>query len=255
MSYRARSRLRIVHGTLVASLVLSGQVASGQSHEWGYDPADGPARWGALNPSFAACADGKHQSPIDLHGAKTADLPPIEFKYQPAPLKVIDNGHTVQMNYAPGSTISVGGQTFELTQFHFHRPSENHLNGRTFPMELHLVHQNSEGKLAVVAVFLKVGSENPAVKSEWAHIPKEKDKEVTVEGVTVDAGQLLPKARGYYTFDGSLTTPPCSEGVVWFVMKEPAEISKAELNVFNHLYSHDARPVQPLNDRNVQASR
>ena len=122
-------------------------------------------------------------------------------------------------------------------------------------MELHLVHQNSEGKLAVVGVFLKVGSENPAVKSEWAHIPKEKGKEVTVEGVTIDASQLLPKERGYYTFEGSLTTPPCSEGVVWFVMKQPTEISKSELNVFNHLYSHDARPVQPLNDRAVQASR
>lgn len=243
------------YGPASLVLILSLPAAYGQSHEWGYDPADGPDKWGSIEPAFAACADGKHQSPVDVHGAKKVALPPIEFKYQPAPLKVIDNGHTVQMNYASGSTITVGGQTYELNQFHFHRPSENHLNGKTFPMELHLVHKNSEGKLAVVGVFLTVGAENPAIKSEWAHIPQEKGKEVTVEGVTIDAAQLLPKSHSYYTFEGSLTTPPCSEGVVWFVMKEPTKISKAELDTFNHLYSHDARPVQPLNDRSVQASK
>jgi carbonic anhydrase len=255
MSYRGRVRSRLLYGAAGLALTIGRPAVFGQGHEWGYDRIHGPDTWARLDPNFAACAEGKHQSPIDIRGAKTMDLPPIDFKYQSSPLRVIDNGHTVQMNYAPGSTIRVGGRTYELSQFHFHRPSENYLNGKAFPMELHLVHKNSEGNLAVVAVFLIVGSENPAIKSEWAHIPHEKDKEVKAEGVTIDANQLLPKARGYYTFEGSLTTPPCSEGVAWFVMKEPVTISKAELETFDHLYSHDARPVQQVNDRTVRASK
>ena len=229
--------------------------ARSQSHKWGYDAEDGPSKWGAIDPSFAACAAGKAQSPININGAKPADLPPISFDYHPAPLQVIDNGHTIQVDYAPGSTITVGGHTYQLIQFHFHHPSENHVGGKEFPMELHLVHKDSEGKLAVVAVLLKVGAENAAVKTEWSHLPPEKEKEVTVEGVTIDASQLLPAKRGYYTFQGSLTTPPCSEGVTWFVLKEPLPISKDELAAFSRLYRHDNRPVQPLAGRVVEASR
>ena len=254
IGYHGGVRSLCLCGAAGLALTIGALPVFGQSHQWGYDQVHGPAMWGTLDPSFAVCAAGKHQSPIDIRGTEAADLPHIEFKYHTSPLRVIDNGHTVQVNYAPGSSLGVGGRTYELSQFHFHRPSENHLEGKAFPMELHLVHRNSDDKLAVLVIFLIVGPENPAIKSVWAHIPDEKENEVKVEGVTIDANQLLPRARGYYTFEGSLSTPPCSEGVVWFVMKEPVAISEAELKTFDHLYSNNTRPVQPVNDRAVRAS-
>src|SRR5262249_46120939 len=159
------------------------------------------------------------------------------------------------VNYAPGSAITVEGQRYELQQFHFHKPSEELIHGHSFPMVIHLVHKSAAGKLAVVAVELKYGKPNALVETLWKHLPKEKGKIETDAHVTVDASAFLPTDRGYYTFTGSLTTPPCTEGVTWFVLKSPGEVSKEEVAKFGHIYSHDARPVQPLNGRVVQASR
>jgi len=242
--------------TLLAALALcAASSVRAEGHHWSYVGHTGPAQWAALDHEFAACKVGHVQSPIDIRGAKAADLPPIVFDYKPSPLRVIDNGHTIQVNYAPGSSISVGGARYELVQFHFHRPSEEKIQGKSHDMVAHLVHKNAEGKLAVVAVLLdKGGASLPAIETIWAHIPKEKEKEAAPE-VTVDAATLLPSERGYYAFQGSLTTPPCSEEVRWLVLKQPVKIADREVAAFGKLYSMNARPTQPLNGRVVEATR
>jgi carbonic anhydrase len=221
---------------------------------WSYEGSDGPAEWGELDDAFAACKLGTFQSPIDIHDAKAADLPTIAFDYRPAPLKVIDNGHTIQVNYAPGSSIDVGGTRYSLVQFHFHKPSEERIDGESHAMVAHLVHKGDDGKLAVVAVLLDPGGANAVIDAIWANMPSEKGKEVAVES-TIDAASLLPVDKGYYTFQGSLTTPPCSEEVRWFVLKTPVTVSEDEIAAFGKLYPMNARPTQPLNGRTIEATR
>jgi carbonic anhydrase len=232
--------------------------AEGHGHapHWSYRGDTGPTHWRSLETAFAACGVGREQSPIDIRSTavQKSDLPAIRFAYQPGPLKIIDNGHTVQVNVAPGSTIEVGGRRFELVQFHFHRPSEEAIDGRHQDMVAHLVHKDAEGRLGVVAVLLKAGAINPAVASLWNNLPSHKEVEVAVPGVTIDPADLLPADRAYFTFAGSLTTPPCSEGVTWFVLKHPTTLSTGEIERFARLYPNNARPVQPLNGRVVRAS-
>ena len=222
---------------------------------WTYSGHGGPAEWAALNPEFATCKRGKHQSPIDIHGAKTADLPAIKFNYQPTPLAVIDNGHTIQVNYAPGSWIDVGGTRYDLVQFHFHRPSEEKIDGKSHAMVAHLLHQNADGKIAVVAVLLDGGGSSATIDTIWKNLPKEKDKQIVVPQTSIDASTLLPKDHGYYTFQGSLTIPPCSEDVTWLVLKSPMRISDDEVARFASIYPMNARPTQPLNHRLIEVSK
>ena len=181
------------------------QASDGWRKSWSH----GPSHWGDLKPDFAECKNGHRQSPIDIRNPQKADLPPIQFHYTPSPLHIIDNGHTVMINYGPGSSISVGGKEYALKQFHFHRPSEEKINGKGFEMVAHLVHQGSDGNLAVVAVLLQKGNDNPLVHELWNDLPKEKEKEEVLNSVEIDLSTLLPADRGYYTFPGSLTTPPC----------------------------------------------
>lgn len=229
--------------------------AAPEDTHWTYSGHAGPAEWGALSPDFATCGLGKDQSPIDIRGAKTANLPSIEFNYHPAPLAVIDNGHTIQVNYAPGSWIDVGGKRYALIQFHFHKPSEEKIDGKAHAMVAHLVHKSDDGKLAVVAVLLDAGGANAMIDSIWKNLPKQKEKEAVIPNVIVDATELLPENRGYYTFQGSLTTPPCSEDVKWLVMKAPVKIADAEIAAFDEIYPMNARPTQPKNGRLIQATK
>jgi carbonic anhydrase len=222
---------------------------------WGYKGADGPSHWASLTADYKDCKLGKFQSPIDIRGAKMAALPPIEFSYQAAPLHILNNGHTIQVNVPPGSSITIGGKHYDLVQFHFHHPSETKLGGQAFPLELHLVHKDADGKLAVVGVLLADGKANPALAALFQYIPKEKGKESTPDGVTVDPTALLPTHRAYYTFPGSLTTPPCSEDVTWYVLRTPVRVSKKEVASFSAEYPLNARPDQPLNGRPVQMSK
>jgi len=224
-------------------------------HEWDYSAEHGPKHWGALKGEFASCATGKTQSPIDIHNAVPSKLAPIRFDYHPTPLHIIDNGHAIQINYGSGSSISVGKQRYELVQFHFHRPSEEKIDGKGYPMVVHLVHKNSAGALAVVAVLLKQGSSNRLIQTLWANLPAEKEKEKAADKVTIDAAQLLPSDHAYYTFSGSLTTPPCTEGVTWFVLANPVDVSAAQVSRFGKVYNGNARPVQPLNGRVVKMSQ
>jgi len=261
-----RDQIRIVALSVLLMLGISGLAAENpvgsadkEHHEktghWSYSGETGPSHWSELNPEFSACAKGKYESPIDIRGAQAADLPAIKFDYKPSVLKIINNGHTIQVNYAAGSSIDVGGTRYELLQFHFHRPSEEKINGKSFAMVAHLVHKNSAGKLAVVAVLLDKGGASELIDTLWKNIPKEKEKETVAANVTIDAAKLLPENRGYYTFQGSLTTPPCSEGVTWFVLKTPLKIADGQIAAFGKIYSMNARPVQPLNGRIIQATK
>jgi carbonic anhydrase len=242
---------------LVSSVLAAAAIAEEPAHHWSYAGETGPKHWGAMEKEFDSCGLGKTQSPIDIRTkhVHTADLPEIAFAYQPSPLKVVDNGHTVQVSYAPGSFITVGDSKYELVQFHFHHPSEEKVNGHAFDMVAHLVHKDSAGKLAVVAVPVVKGKENAMIATVWKNIPKKKGEEQEVAGVTINAADLLPAKHGYYTFDGSLTTPPCSEGVRWFVLKTPTTFSEKEIHAFGKLYPMNARPVQALNGREVVSSR
>ena len=242
---------------LIALLTASGYVAAGTSADvhWSYLGQTGPAEWAALSSEFSTCKLGKHQSPIDIRSADISDLPPITFDYHTAPLALIDNGHTIQVNYAPGSWIDVGGARYDLVQFHFHKPSEEKVDGHSHAMVAHLVHKNAAGKLAVVAIFLDGGGANAMIDSIWKNLPKEKLTQVVVPGTSVDATALLPKNHGYYTFQGSLTTPPCSEEVTWLVLKTPVKIASAEIAQFGKIYPMNARPTQPLNDRLIQVTK
>lgn len=224
-------------------------------HSWDYGDDLGPSHWGDLKPEYATCKNGRYQSPIDIHDTKRAALPPIRFEYKPSPLHIIDNGHTVMVNYGPGSFISVGDKKYELKQFHFHRPGEEKIHGKSFDMSLHLVHADDDGKLAVVAVLLQRGEDSPFVHELWNYLPKEKNKEELLDNVQIDVSQIVPPDRGYYSFSGSLTTPPCSEDVTWYVLKHPAMISAEEIERFSQLYRDNARPTGPLNDRVVLESQ
>ena len=235
----------------VLGVALSPTCAFGQRAEWTYKGPEGPSYWGKLDPAFATCAVGHAQSPIDIKDAKKSDLPPLKFDYKAVPLNIIDNGHTVQVNYAPGSTLTVGDKTYVLKQFHFHHPSEEHINGQGYDMVAHLVHADAGGHLAVVAVLLKKGPSNPFLNTVWTNIPKEKEKAVDVSGVSLNVNDLLPADHGYFTFAGSLTTPPCSEGVTWYVLKNQSSLSAEQLQAFAKIYPLNARPIQASNNREI----
>ncbi len=216
---------------------------------WGYTGENGTENWGNLSPEFSTCKVGKAQSPIDIKSATSAKLPELQIKYQSSPLRIINNGHTIQVNYQPGSIIKLDGKTYELLQFHFHLPSEHRVDGKAFPMELHLVHRNKNGSLAVIGIFLKKGQENKALQAIWQTMPKQKSSETTIPNVQINASELLPKSRKLYRYYGSLTTPPCSEIVTWIVYQEPVEISATQIKEFSQIFPMNSRPIQQRNRR------
>jgi carbonic anhydrase len=228
---------------------------------WDYE-TDGPATWGTLSPDFAACGAGKRQSPVDLVGAKPARLAQLLTSFRPAELRVVhhehmadvvNTGHSVQVNAAGGDTITVGEERFVLLQYHFHSPSEHHVEGRAFPAEMHLVHKAADGRLAVIGVLFEEGAANPALEPIWANLPASKGVESHLPHLTVDADDLLPVSRASYRYEGSLTTPPCSEGVTWIVMRAPVTMSSEQLARLRGVLAANNRPVQPLNGRPVVA--
>lgn len=221
---------------------------------WSYDGEGGPANWANLRSDYSACGFGKRQSPIDIRDAIRVDLAPIRFDYRPSRFRVTDNGHTVQIDVAPGSSITLLGRRFELTQLHFHRPSEERINGRAYDMSAHLVHRDLDGQIAVVAILLERQEENPLIQLLWNHLPLEVGQEVNSE-VAINLIDLIPENRGYWTYMGSLTTPPCSEDVLWMVMKQPQPISAEQVSIFARLYRNNARPIQPVNGRLIKESR
>ncbi|RSL18239.1 carbonic anhydrase [Edaphobacter aggregans] len=255
MRLRNRSLHTIVGCALVLSAAGGAQEHQNTEHTWDYSTTRGPGHWGDLKPEFAPCKNGHRQSPIDIRGPVKADLPPIQFDYKPSPLNIVDNGHTILITYSPGSFITVGGKRYELKQFHFHRPSEEKINGKRYDMAVHLVHADEKGNAAVVAILLEKGEGNDLIGRLWKDMPKEKEKVESEKDVQIDADGLLPPDHSYYTFLGSLTTPPCSEDVTWFVLKHPVSVSASEIEQFSKLYRNDARPTQPLYGRVVLESK
>jgi carbonic anhydrase len=227
-----------------------------QGAHWGYEGEDGPEHWGDLDPAYGACKTGKSQSPINVRTTNLAvsDLDSFHFYYKPMPLDVTDTGHSIQINFEPGCATRIDGTTYGLVQIHFHRPSEEQIDGKSFPMVAHMVHSAPDGKLAVIAVLLKIGKANPLIDAVLANLPKGAGGEIKLAKPLVDPTDLMPPVRNYYTFQGSLTTPPCTEGVTWFVLKSPGTISAAQEQAFSKRYPHNARPIQAAHDRKVQAS-
>ncbi len=240
------NRATLITLTLITS---SGLALAGHGAHWGYSGAEGPEHWSEIDPHFDVCQAGKNQSPVDLANFVHAQLPPIGFHYSAGGDDEVNNGHTIQINYQAGSSITLNGHDYTLKQYHFHTPSENHINGKEFPMEAHLVHADPDGNLAVVAVMFKEGETNPALATPWAAMPEQVEGETHLAAMA-SAEALLPKNRDYYRFNGSLTTPPCTEGVIWLVMKEPATASAEQIAKFARVMGHpNNRPIQTLNAR------
>jgi carbonic anhydrase len=239
-----------------ACLLATGGPLRAQQHpEFGYSGAKGPVHWGGISEHWAACSDGRNQSPVDFARTTTADLPPIEVRYPTFGADIINNGHTVQVNYRPGSTLVVDGRAFKLLQFHFHAPSEHHIDGRDFPLEAHLVHQDDHGNLAVIGVLFQEGAPNDLVNLLWASMPAGPGQR-SVLGNQITALGLLPANRHYYRYSGSLTTPPCSEGVLWILMREPMTVSREQIQAFERALGFaNNRPIQPANARALLQAR
>ncbi len=217
-------------------------------HGWGYSGEKGPAHWEGV------CKTGKSQSPINIvkkAAKKKKKQPKLKMKYKKTKFSVVNNGHAIQVNYPAGSTLRIGKKKYNLLQFHFHSKSEHTINGKHLDMEMHLVHKSDAGKLAVVGVLFKKGKSNKFLKKIWANIPA-KVNETKAVNVKINAKKLLPKKLSYYAYNGSLTTPPCSEGVKWYVLSKIQQLSGKQLKAFQKLYSNNYRPVQKLNGRTVK---
>lgn len=230
------------------------------SVHWSYGGSGNPTRWGQLSENYRLCETGTSQSPIDIstkhptHIQIQEEFKPIQFNYQLINFTVKNNGHTIQVDYPPGSYIILDGKKYNLVQFHFHTPSEHLVNEVAWPMEMHLVHQNAEGQLAVVGVLIEEGEENYFLQQIWDHLP-EAEGEEEVKRVKINAENLLPENRSYYSYSGSLTTPPCSEEVSWNVLKIPIKASEEQIEQFMEIYQMNSRPVQPLNRRKIELNQ
>lgn len=216
---------------------------------WTYEGEEGPEHWGDLDPAYAACETGTSQSPIDVSNPAEQDLANIAFYYQPSQVNILNNGHTVQVNYDAGSYIELDGVRYDVAQFHYHAPSEHAVDGKLFAAELHIVHKNADGGFAVVGILLDEGSQNDAFQPFIENLPAEKSDPKNT-GVTLNAADLLPAEKTTFRYNGSLTTPPCTEGVHWLVMTTPVEISSEQRDALASIFEEgNNRPIQPLNDR------
>lgn len=219
---------------------------------WGYSGDAGPEYWGELSPDYALCADGSAQSPIDIREASALDLVDIEFRYGESANNIFNNGHTIQVNVDEGSAIVYNGITYNLLQFHFHSPSEHTIDGMPAPLEIHFVHQDPHsGALAVVGIMLSEGEDdNEAYAAVFDYLPAQAG-EPEAAGEPIALAALLPEARAFYTYQGSLTTPPCSEIVRWLLLDSPVALSAQQIAAFTAIYDANARPVQPLGARDL----
>lgn len=220
--------------------------------KWSYDQT-GPANWGHLSETYAACNAGLAQSPINLEKATPAKLPTLQFQYQDVPLFTEHTGYNFNVNIAPGSFLVIENKRFQLLQFHFHRPGEHAVNGAIAPMEVHLVHMADDGEIAVVGVNMQIGTPNSLIDTVWNHLPGHHGISIK-NPMTINAADLLPADRGYFRYNGSLTTPPCSEGLRWHVMRGTIGVSREQVDLYYKVFGETARPIQPLNGRTIRIS-
>lgn len=221
----------------------------GHAVHWDYAGEMGPENWG---DEFPTCGKGTKQAPLNITGPFEKSKDVLVVNYKEGPLKILNNGHTIQVNVEPGSTLKVNKDVYNLLQFHFHRPSEEQIDGKPMAMVAHFVHKNAEGKLAVLGVLLNDGKDNAAIQTLWNNAPKAEGPEVVVDKVKFDPSSLVPAALTHYSYEGSLTTPPCTEGVNFYILKTPVDIGKKQ--VVDFPFKRNARPVQPLNGRKINAN-
>lgn len=251
-------KIKLCHSSIIyilsLLLIIFLQNANADSAHWSYEGKEGPGNWANLNPNFKVCKDGKRQSPINIKSSevkKDEAIKELSLHYKETPLNILNNGHTIQVNYEPGSSMLVGSDVYELLQFHFHTPSEHLIDGKSADMEVHLVHKRSDGQLAALGIMMKVGNtKNMALAELFDNFPSEGGKTNNVKSV-INAFDFLPKKGGFFTYLGSLTTPGCSEIVTWYVLKEGFEISRDQFQKFKKLFKMNARPVQSLSGRTV----
>ncbi|QWG13837.1 carbonic anhydrase family protein [Bradyrhizobium sediminis] len=249
-----RHALRALAGLALCPLCTQQGIAA-EGHHWSYEGAGGPAKWGDLDAASKVCGIGSQQSPIDIGTTVKSQLPALKFNWAKtaAADTIVNNGHTIQLNFAKGSTLTLGDVKYELQQVHFHRPSEHLIGGRNFPMEAHFVHRAETGALAVVGVLMATGKPNAAFSKIISTMPMKEGPAVKADP-GIDPNALLPAKLGYYRYPGSLTTPPCSETVEWLVLTQPIQVAEANVAAFARLYPMNARPVQKDNRRYVLQS-
>lgn len=235
---------------LISLLACSG-AAHADATLWTYTGTEGPANWGKLSPDYAMCDKGKNQSPINIQKALNTPLARLQIRYTAAGKDIVNNGHSIQVSFAAGNTLTLDNTRFELQQVHFHAPSENEIEGKSYPLEAHFVHADKQGHYAVIAVMFRIGKANPGLAKLWRQMPEEAGKPIPLKD-SFKPVDLLPKSLAYYRYSGSLTTPPCTEGVRWLVLKNPVTASRAQIEAFEKaMKHHNNRPIQPLNARVV----
>jgi carbonic anhydrase len=246
-------RMRLAPAFLLAlPLALTAQSAP-QSAPWSYSGKTGPAYWPKLSPDYAVCGEGHEQSPIDIRGAHlNKALKPITFGYIASPASITNNGHTIEVTPAPGSYILFNDTRYDLIHFDFHRPSEHTVKGKLSDMEIHLLHKSAEGKLLVLSVRINEGNPNAVIAYLWAHLPQ-KPGETEKVSEMINPGGMLPVNRAYWTYKGSLTAPPCTEGVRWIVFEDEKELSRDQIKVFSALFKFNSRTLQNPHGRKIEA--
>lgn len=237
----------------LAAATLAGPAVAADHAHWGYHGDMGPGHWGDADPAFAACKSGTMQSPIDIGAANERANIDVTVAYRPVPLTVLHNGHTVQFNVDNGSVVTLAGKEFKLLQVHFHTPSEHADRGVAYPLEAHFVHKSADGQLAVIGVLFTVGAENTALGPVLAHLPMAETPPTTHADSVVDLAAILPSDRRLVRYQGSLTTPPCSEGVNWMVMRNSVTASKAQIDTLHQAMGDNARPIQAPGNRLIVA--
>ena len=247
-----RQTLKVFAGLALCPLCVSTGVAE-EAHHWSYEGGTGPDKWGGLEPKDAACSGGDQQSPIDITGAITARQPPLKISWTKRPDTIVNNGHTIQLSFAAGNTLHMGERKYALTQFHFHHPSEHLVDGKKFAMEAHFVHSAEDGGLAVVGVFIIPGEANAVFHKVVSTMPEEEGPAVAADPA-IDPNGLLPAQRTFYHYEGSRTTPPCSQTVDWLVLTHRIEVAENDIAHFAKLYPMNARPVQKLDRRFILTS-
>jgi carbonic anhydrase len=248
-----RQALQLFTGFALCPLCAASSFGA-ENHDWTYGGEAGPERWGSLGAANAACSAGSQESPLDIVEPIRALLPPLDIRWPKRPDKIVNNGHTIQLNFAEGNTLDVGGRSYALTQFHFHHPSEHLVGGKTFAMEVHFVHAAKDGSIAVLGVLIVPGKANAVFHKIVSTMPAEEGAPVEADPA-IDTTRLLPAGRTYYQYEGSLTTPPCTETVDWFVLTDKISVAEADIAVFAKLYPMNARPVQNRQRRFILTSR
>jgi len=236
------------------------KVAAAKDHtaDWGYLGVEGPSHWGMISKEYMACETGNRQSPINIstshhndHQLEQNELDELDFHYNTSQLHQVNNGHTIQISHVTGCHVNLNKRVYKLRQFHFHSPSEHHIEGKSFPMEMHLVHQDEADRVLVISVLMKTGATQSVLGKFWEWLPNQIGQEVSIP-LELDLTEILPASSGHYTYTGSLTTPPCTEGIQWIVLKEPMQVSQEDVDQFVQIIGPNARPIQPLGERHIE---